>query len=146
VAKGKCFSLFIIFFFTEYFFILNFFFFFFYQLFFFCEKKLEISCFCLYRRKTPESAKKNQRTYKIGQICQKSARNWQSARNIFCPPDDFQIYQNFVNLAEKTAIWQRCSLTEPAKAKEEEKQMAEKKIRRKLKVGRGSTRGDTYKR
>jgi hypothetical protein len=24
-------------------------------------------------------------------------------------PDDFQIRQNFANLAEKTAIWQRCS-------------------------------------
>jgi hypothetical protein len=46
--------------------------------------------------------------YKIGQIRQKSARNWESARNIFCPPDDFQIRQNFANLAEKTAIWQRC--------------------------------------
>jgi hypothetical protein len=46
-------------------------------------------------------------SYKIGQIRQKSARNWESARNIFCPPDDFQIRQNFANLAEKTAIWQR---------------------------------------
>jgi hypothetical protein len=46
--------------------------------------------------------------YKIGQIRQKSARNWESARNIFCPPDDFQIRQNFANLAEKTAIRKRC--------------------------------------
>jgi hypothetical protein len=46
---------------------------------------------------------------KIGQIRQKSARNWEPARNICCPPDDFQIRQNFPNLAEKTAIWQRCS-------------------------------------
>jgi hypothetical protein len=45
---------------------------------------------------------------KIGQIRQKSARNKEPARNIFCPPDDFQIRQNFPNLAEKTAIWQRC--------------------------------------
>jgi hypothetical protein len=48
---------------------------------------------------------------RIGQIRQKSARNWEPARNIFCPPDNFQICENFRNLAEKTAIWQRWSLT-----------------------------------
>jgi hypothetical protein len=51
---------------------------------------------------------------KIGQTRQKSARNWQSARNIFYPKDDFQIRQNFANLAEKTAIWQRCLDPHPA--------------------------------
>jgi hypothetical protein len=44
---------------------------------------------------------------KIGQIRQKSARNKESARNIFCPPENFQIRQNCTYLAEKTAIWQR---------------------------------------
>jgi hypothetical protein len=44
---------------------------------------------------------------KIGPIRQKSARNWESARNSFCLPANFQIRQNFPNLAEKTAIWQR---------------------------------------
>jgi hypothetical protein len=44
---------------------------------------------------------------KIYQIRQKSARNWETTGNIFCPPEDFQIRQNFANLAEKTAVWQR---------------------------------------
>jgi hypothetical protein len=44
---------------------------------------------------------------KIGQIRQKSARNWEPAKNKKFPPDNFQIRQNCPNLAEKTAIWQR---------------------------------------
>jgi hypothetical protein len=55
-----------------------------------------------------ESARKNFCPPDDFQIRQKSARNREPARNIFCPPDDFQIRQNFPNLAEKTAIWQRC--------------------------------------
>jgi hypothetical protein len=53
--------------------------------------------------KPPESARQKQTHAKLV----KSARNWESPRNIFCLPDDFQIGQNFPNLAEKTAIWQR---------------------------------------
>jgi hypothetical protein len=34
------------------------------------------------------------RLCRIGRIRQKSARNWESARNILCPPDDFQIIKN----------------------------------------------------
>jgi hypothetical protein len=44
---------------------------------------------------------------RISPIHQKSARNWEPTRNIFCQPDDFQIRQNFQNLADKSAIWQR---------------------------------------
>jgi hypothetical protein len=45
---------------------------------------------------------------KIGQIHHKSTRNWEPARNKKFPLDNFQIRQNCPNLAEKTAIWQRC--------------------------------------
>jgi hypothetical protein len=41
---------------------------------------------------------------RISQIGQKSARNWEPAKNIFCPPDDFLFRQNFRNLADKSAI------------------------------------------
>jgi hypothetical protein len=53
--------------------------------------------------KPPESARQKQTHAKLV----KSARNWESARNMFCLPDNFQIRQNCSNLAEKTAIWQR---------------------------------------
>jgi hypothetical protein len=76
-----------------------------------CKKKWEISWILLIQiPKPPESARsvKQKQTYaKLVKIRQKSARNWKPARNIFCPPDDFQIRQNCPNLAEKTAIWQR---------------------------------------
>jgi hypothetical protein len=55
-----------------------------------------------------KTARQKQTHAKLVKIRQKSARNWEPARNIFCPPDDFQIRQNCPNLAEKTAIWQRC--------------------------------------
>jgi hypothetical protein len=42
----------------------------------------------------------------------------QKLRNIFCPPENFQINQNFPNLAEKTAILQRCSAAPAAAADE----------------------------
>jgi hypothetical protein len=57
---------------------------------------------------------------KIGQIRQKSARNWEPARNKKFPPDNFQIRQNCPNLAEKTAIWQRC-LTKREKRRRRQK-------------------------
>jgi hypothetical protein len=43
----------------------------------------------------------------IGQIRQKSARNWEPDINIFCLLENFQICQNCQNLADKSAIWQR---------------------------------------
>jgi hypothetical protein len=43
---------------------------------------------------------------RINQIHQKSSRNLEPARNNLCPPDDFQIRQNFQNLADKTTIGQ----------------------------------------
>jgi hypothetical protein len=76
-----------------------------------CKKKGQASLFFANKGSKPARIRQIRQTktnpYKIGQIRQKSARNWESARNIFCPPDDFQIRQNFANLAEKTAIWQR---------------------------------------
>jgi hypothetical protein len=78
-------------------------------LFFFARKSEKKNCFIAYRdSKTARIRQPNTKQYKMGQIRQKSARNWESARNIFCPLDNFQIRQNCPNLAEKTAIWQRC--------------------------------------
>jgi hypothetical protein len=77
-----------------------------YPLLFFARKSEKKSCFFAYGdSKTARIRQPNTKQYKIGQIRQKSARNWESARNIFYPPDNFQIRQNCPNLAEKTAIW-----------------------------------------
>jgi hypothetical protein len=77
---------------------------------FFMEEKVRNKLFFANRdSKTARIRQTKTNLCKIGQIRQKSARNLESARNIFCPPDDFQIGQNFANLAEKTAIWQRCN-------------------------------------
>jgi hypothetical protein len=77
--------------------------------FFFCKKekvrkKKDFFFFASRDSKTARIHQTKTKPYKIGQIRQKSARNWESARNKIFPPDDFQIRQNYQNLAEKTAI------------------------------------------
>jgi hypothetical protein len=61
--------------------------------------------------KPPESARQQQTHAKLVKSARNFARNWESARIIFCPSDHFQIRQNFSDLAEKTAIWQRWQAT-----------------------------------
>jgi hypothetical protein len=73
------------------------------------EKVINKLFFAYIDSKTTRIRQTKPKPCKIGQIRQKSVRNWQSARNIFYPPDNFQIRQNFTNLAVKTAIWQRWS-------------------------------------
>jgi predicted membrane protein len=90
--------------FTEYFFILKLLCEFFYQLIFLCKKKFFFSNI---DSKTAKIRQKKPKPCKVDHMRQKSARNWQSAKNIFYPSDNFQIRQNFANLAVKTAIWQR---------------------------------------
>jgi hypothetical protein len=60
------------------------------------------------RHKSARSARQKLSCKKEAKSARKSARNPQSARNIFCPPTDFQNRQKFAYLAVKTAIWQRC--------------------------------------
>jgi hypothetical protein len=76
-----------------------------------CMKEFEKTCFSLKDTKKPPEFRQicqaKIKLCRIGQIRQKSARNWEPARNIFCPLDNFQIRQNCRNLAEKTAIWPR---------------------------------------
>jgi hypothetical protein len=40
--------------------------------------------------------------YRFGPIRKNSPKNWGTARNIFCPSDDFQIRQNCRNMEKKT--------------------------------------------
>jgi hypothetical protein len=108
---------------VNYFFLLRYFLFIFFANFFcnfFCHfllikkivrRRLNKAAFLLKEtQKTPEFRQICQTKInlcRIGQIRQKSARNWEPARNNKFPPDNFQIRQNSPNLAEKTAIWQR---------------------------------------
>jgi hypothetical protein len=105
LRSGPCeiffsFEIFFVLFFCQFF--CNFFFVIFYSFKKIVRRSLNKAAFLLKETQKPPECK-------IGQIRQKSARNWEPARNKKFPPDNFQIRQNCPNLAEKTAIWQRCS-------------------------------------
>jgi hypothetical protein len=61
-------------------------------------------------QKLPEFCQIRQTKMKLcrmDRIRKKSNKNWETARNIFCLSDNFQICQNFLYLAAKAAIWPR---------------------------------------